>query len=996
MLPSQPSNPLSPRQIQTGTLAQGVQYSVSGAGAPEPRPPGGGLSGLVRWSGGGGRVLTISRLSRWSIGYYDDTANQARQASMDRQAAGGGLGEYYSEGDTRVPTWIVVGDKSAVGEATGLNGAALDGGFADTETAARWLDDGVTPNGEAGRAFGTKGVHGFDLMFGAPKSVSLLRSLTDDVAEKVMQNAHVKAVEAAMTYLHEHAGYTRVHNAVTGTKDLQRLPGLVAIAYQHETSRCGDPHLHTHVIVPNRQARADGRLVSIDSKSLYHEAKAAGIIYQATLRHELHAERGFEWQPVDEHSGMAEIAGVTKDSIKAWSQRSTRLREWANDNLVVVDGEPTAAQLATAQKATRPTKPEQLAWEELKATWRADARGLHLDRDAHFAARDARRAQAHISGRARIAAALAHIDKAAFTRADVVELIGAVMPYGEDPGQGRDVRARIEDLAERIGLRVSAPRTAHEREGHEKYTLTAILNEEMRALDAASATDGHARLDVRSSELAALSADQARAVAAIGTSQWLVNPLSAPAGAGKTHSLQALRTAAHRAHKEVLVLAPTGTAVDQALADGAGDHGMTLDKALHQLDSGTLQLDHRTVVIVDEASMVATPKLRQLLETTTTARAKTVLVGDPYQLAPVKARGGMFDQLCAELPWTQRLSQVWRMHDPAERDASLAIRNGRGNRLRRAVGWYRSHDRLHTGDQVSMAADAMAAYLDDRAAGKNTLLVCDTWDIADALNQRLHDTLTTEGPTAQVARDQAVRVGDIIVSRDNDPTITVHRGSHHREGQTVDQVRNGNRWRVAGVDEKSNRVAAERLTDKARVLFDGAYLRQQVHLGYAVTVHAAQGVTVDTAHTMLGETASRTQAYVGLSRGRQTNHAYLYTRFSGEADHEHSAPTAGMHIARRGTKHTAAHALQTILANDDRPCTMHAEAQHTAREHLPDIIGQVLDRHEQRRGTWQAAWRDHTRTQESRQQAYERLRAGLERSTERSRSRCRDVGGLEL
>ncbi|BBX54643.1 MobF family relaxase [Mycolicibacterium poriferae] len=174
----------------------------------------------------------------------------------------------------------MVGDKATVGEATGLDGAALDGGFADTEVAARWLDDGVTPNGEAGRAFGTNGVHGFDLMFAAPKSVSLLRSLTDDVAEKVMQNAHVKAVEAAMTYLHEHAGYTRVHNPLTSNKDLQRLPGLVAIAYQHETSRCGDPHLHTHVIVPNHQVRADGRLVSIDSKSLYHEAKAAGIIYK--------------------------------------------------------------------------------------------------------------------------------------------------------------------------------------------------------------------------------------------------------------------------------------------------------------------------------------------------------------------------------------------------------------------------------------------------------------------------------------------------------------------------------------------------------------------------------------------------------------------------------------------------------------------------------------------------------------------------------------------
>jgi conjugative relaxase-like TrwC/TraI family protein len=113
--------------------------------------------------------------------------------------------------------------------------------------------------------------------------VSLLRALSDDIGEKAMAMAHQKGIDAAMAYLHEHAGYTWVHNPLSGNKDLQRLPGLVGIAYQHETSRCGDPHLHTHVIVPNRQARADGTLVSIDSKSLHHEAKAAGIIYQATM-----------------------------------------------------------------------------------------------------------------------------------------------------------------------------------------------------------------------------------------------------------------------------------------------------------------------------------------------------------------------------------------------------------------------------------------------------------------------------------------------------------------------------------------------------------------------------------------------------------------------------------------------------------------------------------------------------------------------------------------
>ena len=52
-----------------------------------------------------------------------------------------------------------------------------------------------------------------------------------------------------------------------------------------------------------------------------------------------------------------------------------------------------------------------------------------------------------------------------------------------------------------------------------------------------------------------------------------------------------------------------------------------------------------------------------------------------------------------------------------------------------------------------MAADALEAYLADRAAGKDALLVCDSWEMADALNRRLHDTLTADGPTAQAARD---------------------------------------------------------------------------------------------------------------------------------------------------------------------------------------------------------------------------------------------------
>lgn len=929
-------------------------------------------------------MLTISRLSRWSINYYNDTAREAKQAAMDRQRANGGLGEYYSERDTRTPAWLLAGGTARIAELVGLNGRAADGGPADPEEVQRWLDDGIAPNGQGGRAFTKGSVHGFDLTFAAPKSVSLLRALTDDIGEKVMQGAHLRAVEAAMTYLHQHAGYTRIHNPLTGTKDLRRLPGLVAIAYQHETSRCGDPHLHTHVIVPNRQARADGQLVSLDSKSLYHEAKAAGIIYQATLRHELTAERGIEWQPVDPFTGMAEIAGIDKDCLTAWSQRSTRLREWARSNLVVIDGKLSAAQTAAAQKATRPAKPESLAWEALKEEWRADARGLVLDRGAHYGARAQRqRAARRALGRAGLAQMASQIDKAAFTRADMVELIGAQLPV-DAPGAPREL---IEQLVDAVGIRVTAPRRPHEREGHEKYTLDMVMAEEARIFDLVDEVDHRARLDVRSDDVAGLSDDQARAVRSIAVSPFLVQPLCAPAGAGKTYSLRALRAGAARANKEVLVVAPTGKAVDEAMQDGAGDRGLTLARTLQLLDAGELGLDARSVVVVDEASMVGTHELRRLLEATTAARAKTVLVGDLYQLSPVNARGGMFERLCDELPWTQRLSEVWRMRDPDERDASLAVRAAHGSRLRWAVGWYRTRHRLHTGDPVAMAADGHDAYLADRAAGKDALLVCDTWEMADALNRRLHDTLTDGVPTAQAARDQEIRVGDLIISRHNTARIRVDAAPGcDRE---ADQVRNGNRWRVAGIDKKTNRIAAQRLTDKARVVFDSDYLREHVHLGYAVTVHTAQGVTADTCHAVIAESASRAMAYVAMSRGRDTNHAYIYTHVSGEADHEHSAPVAGdnMHVLRRGTKYAAAHYFRMILAHDERPRTMHSEAEHTDRELLPDIVGRLLDRNEARRAERQQAWRDHTAAQRAFHERYQRLADDIGRAADRGMDR---------
>lgn len=920
-----------------------------GGSAPGGELPGPRVAGVGRcWA----RVLTIAKLSRWSVSYYVDTAREATAAARDDRARNGGLGEYYSESETRLPTWLVAGeDAQHAAELVGLTRVEAAGGSADLDVVTRWLDDGMAPSGEVGRAFSDGSVHGFDLTFCAPKSVSLIRGRGDDVAIKAVADAHAHAMREAMTYLGAHAGYTRVHNPHTGRKDLERLPGIVAAAFQHETSRAGDPHLHTHVIVPNRQARADGRLVSLDGTSLFHEARAAGMIYQATLRAELSASLGVEWGRIDPDTGMAEVAGVDRRTIRAWSQRASQLREWARGNLVLADEQPSAAQLGVAQKATRPRKPESLSWAALRADWASDARAFDIDAEAQREARQMRRAAAGVDVREVARQAVAGIHTAAtFTRADLIEAITAALPVDAAATAGVSPRELVETLAEAVLIPVTAERAPHQREGSVRYTAAELLAEERAIIDLTPARSARAVIPIRRDDTAELSPDQRAAITNIASSPWLIQPLSAPAGAGKTHSLKALRAAMRRTGGDVLVLAPTHRAVDEAMSEDAGGAGMTIAAALERHRRGTLQLTAApTLVVVDEAGMVGTQQLRELLTATTEAGVKIVPVGDARQLEPVKARAGTFEQLCTDLPWAQHLSEVWRMRDLDERSASLAVRHGGAAAVRRAVGWYRRSGRLNVGDEVTMADDALTAWRADLDAGRDALLIADRWDVADPLNERIHrDRIDADAPTVTAARGHRIAAGDLIVTRDSDPTIAM-RPAHAGQPQPA-QVRNGNRWEVLEVDTDNNRLAARRIGDHAIAVFSGDFLREQVHLGYVLTVHAAQGATADTTHALLGvasRLANRRTAYVAMTRGRHRNTVYLYEQSTGERDHEH-APTTDIdtHTRVRGTTAQAAAALRTILGRDRDSATI-AETAAAAAEHtrLPAEVTDHLDHH---------------------------------------------------
>ncbi|MBA3743589.1 MAG: relaxase domain-containing protein, partial [Sporichthya sp.] len=227
-----------------------------------------------------------------------------------------------------------------------------------------------------GRAWRTDGVTGFDLTFSAPKSVSSLWALGNrDIASAAMA-AHRSAVKAGLAYLDTHVALSR--RGTDGTEQVA-TDGLTAALFDHRSSRCGDPQLHTHALVVNKVRCADGVWRTIDATELFHHKKSAGMIYQAALRTEMHERLGVTFEVLNEH-GQAEIVGVPSGLLTLWSKRtaaiaadaSPKIAEYEKALARTLTPAERVAVVKTAVLKTRRSK-DHPALSVLHERWRGEA-----------------------------------------------------------------------------------------------------------------------------------------------------------------------------------------------------------------------------------------------------------------------------------------------------------------------------------------------------------------------------------------------------------------------------------------------------------------------------------------------------------------------------------------------------------------------------------------------------------------------------------------------
>ena len=444
--------------------------------------------------------------------------------------------------------------------------------------------------------------------------------------------------------------------------------------------------------------------------------------------------------------------------------------------------------------------------------------------------------------------------------------------------------------------------------GADLYTSQRILNAEQRLIATAGRKDGtvveESAVDLALLEMAAnrtpLDPGQADLVRSMCTSGARLQLAIAPAGAGKTTAMQALTSAWTQDGGEVIGLAPSAAAA-AVLAERTGIHTDTLAKLTWSLQNGQLpdwaaRISPHTLVIIDEAGMADTLTLDGVVRFVTALGGIVRLIGDDQQLAAIGAGGILRD--IKHTHGALQLTELHRFTDPAEAAASLALRAGDPA----ALDFYLNHGRVHVGDLATTTQDAFTAWATDRAAGMDAIMLTPTRELAADLNRRARTHRlngTPPGHEVQLADGNPASVGDVIITRSNDRRL--------RTGAS-DWVKNGDRWTITNISRQGD-LSVRHMRSQLTVRLPADYVQQSAELGYASTIHAAQGVTADTMHGLAPGQESRQQLYTMLTRGRTANHLYLQVVGDGDPHTVIRPETV--------TPRTPAELLEQILGRDE-------------------------------------------------------------------------------
>ncbi|MPZ67342.1 MAG: relaxase domain-containing protein [Pseudonocardiaceae bacterium] len=739
---------------------------------------------------------------------------------------------------------------------------------------------------------------------------------------------------AALDYLADKAGYSRAgHHGGAAGRYIDAHDWTVASFFQHD-NRDHDPQLHIHNTVLNRVEGSDGAWRTVDGRSLYRHRGAAAAVGER-ITEELLAHSLGVLAATRPDGKARELLGISAQVRDLFSPRRRAVTKHAAELVAAFETKfgraPNGLELDRLQRqanfATRKAKSHggesyEARLERWDAQLRAEVAGglAEVAQDVLDLAGEAPDAQAW-SPAAVIETALADIQsrKAAWTAPDLTRAISDALPDHLGITDGVEVAELVDQLtaealqyavpldAARPGddvrpddLALANGESVYQAPGARLYATPDHVHTERTLLaatgarDAAALSPESARRFVESLAEAGieLGADQAAAVRGVLTSGACIESLVGPAGTGKSFVVGALTRAWQDptrwdgTQRRVVGLASSQIATDVLAGEGLDARNVSRWLGTQQrLADGTAggddhqwQLRAGDLVVVDESAMADTADLAAVHQHAEQAGAKLLLVGDHRQLAAVGAGGGM--DLLATAGASYELAEARRFSAEWERDASLRLRDADET----VLGEYHKHGRLIDAGAIEQAETSAArAWLADTLAGRRSLLLVDTNEQAARLSAALRADLVRLGKVTEAGVPLGLQgtyagVGDLVQARRNGWDLAGYEGNRrgpiNRETYRVLEARDDGALVVAPVlgQGPDGEMHGDRIT------LPTSYVGEHVALGYASTVHAAQGLTVDTAHAVISPTTGPEALYVGLSRGRYASTAHVTTR----------------------------------------------------------------------------------------------------------------------
>jgi exodeoxyribonuclease V alpha subunit len=753
-----------------------------------------------------------------------------------------------------------------------------DAGSVDGETYEQWvagidIDTGLKKGRIRDDANALRFV---EVTVNGPKTWSLAAALHPEIST-ALDDAQDKAAMEIVSWVAQHAT-TRV--GPRGRQVQVPVEKIEAALIRHYTSRAGDPHRHLHLQI-NARVWAAGAWRGIHSVGIRDSIEAMNGIGHAAVATDpqfrsVLAAHGFTLDPESsEIRELAPYAGAFSARTRQIGRNVDRYEAaWRTGH----PGEEPGPRLREAwdRRAWAEARPDKVVandGRDLVARWNHELRELgHRDPSDAVPLARTRPGWINRDAAAELVISILGAKRSAWNTADIrgkVEVLLAQTNLVADPAArielAEDVTARAADRS--VSLLHQSDVPEHVRSLSSPQVLQVEADIIARISNRAETPARRVRLHGRG--LVRIDPGQAAVVGALaGDGQLVV--VEGAAGAGKTSALLAARALLARQGHRLLVVTPTLKAAQVAAAETGAD-GQSAAWLIHQngwrwdndghwtrrpdtAPGRAAQLRPGDLLVVDEAGMLDQDTARALLTIADEAGARVALVGDRHQL-PAVGRGGVLDHAIA---WAHpsavvSLQKVHRFSDPDYVEISLKMRDGQD-----PAGVF---DALHGRGQILVHAsdvERSAALAQVGAAG--WLVIADTREQVADLNGAIRDRRQAQRATShcmETAGGERIGLGDRVATRRNDPGL----GVANRQTWTVTGVR-GDGGLVLHGHGRDREVPAE-------------YATRFVELAYATTVHGAQGDTVGAAHVLIDDGTGAAAAYVAMTRGRDTNIAYL-------------------------------------------------------------------------------------------------------------------------